>query len=35
MEIPTATPADFKVATQRIYRSAELASSITVMVEQP
>lgn len=35
MEIPTATPADFKVATQRVYRSGELASSIVVMVEEP
>lgn len=35
MEIPTATPADFRVATQRVYRAADLASSITLMVETP
>ena len=35
MEIPTATPADFKVATQRVYRSGDLASSVTLMIEQP
>ena len=33
MEIPKATPADFRTATQRVYRSGERASSITVMVE--
>jgi uncharacterized protein len=35
MEIPKATPADFKAATQRVYRSGDLASSITLMVQQP
>jgi putative CocE/NonD family hydrolase len=34
MEIPTAKPSDFKKATQRIYRSGAMASSITVMVQQ-
>jgi uncharacterized protein len=34
MEIPTALPADFKTATQRIYRSGDLASSITLMIQQ-
>jgi putative CocE/NonD family hydrolase len=34
MEIPTAKPADFKKATQRVYRSGARASSITVMVQQ-
>jgi putative CocE/NonD family hydrolase len=33
MEIPKATAADYQKATQRIYRSRNLASSITVMVE--
>jgi len=33
MEIPKAVPADFQKATQRIYRSASLPSSITVRVE--
>jgi uncharacterized protein len=33
MEIPTATPADFRKATQRVYRSGAQASSITVMVQ--
>ncbi|HKR58956.1 MAG TPA: CocE/NonD family hydrolase, partial [Pyrinomonadaceae bacterium] len=33
MEIPRATPADFQKATQRVYRSRDLNSSITVMVE--
>ena len=33
MEIPKATAADFQKATQRVYRSRNLASSITVMVE--
>jgi putative CocE/NonD family hydrolase len=32
MDIPKAKPADFKKATQRVYRSGSLASSITVMV---
>jgi putative CocE/NonD family hydrolase len=34
MEIPTAKPSDFQKATQRVYRSAATASSITVMVEK-
>jgi putative CocE/NonD family hydrolase len=33
MEIPKAVPADFQKATQRVYRSATLPSSITVSVE--
>jgi putative CocE/NonD family hydrolase len=33
MEIPTAKPADFKKATQRVYRSGSLASSITLAVQ--
>ena len=33
MEIPRATAADFQKATQRVYRSRDLNSSITVMVE--
>ncbi len=33
MEIPKATAADYQKATQRIYRSRNLASSITVMAE--
>jgi len=33
MEIPTAKPSDFQKATQRLYRSIGLASSITVMTE--
>jgi putative CocE/NonD family hydrolase len=33
MEIPTATPADFKKATQRVYRSASQSSSITLLVQ--
>jgi putative CocE/NonD family hydrolase len=33
MDIPAAKPADFKKATQRVYRSGPLASSITVMVQ--
>ena len=33
MEIPKATAADYQKATERIYRSRDLASSITVMVE--
>jgi putative CocE/NonD family hydrolase len=33
MEIPTATPADFTKATQRVYRSSAMASSITVMTQ--
>jgi uncharacterized protein len=32
MEIPKATPADFRRATQRVYRSRERASSIRVLV---
>jgi predicted acyl esterase len=34
MEIPTAGPSDFRKATQRVYRSKTMASSITVMVQQ-
>jgi uncharacterized protein len=33
MEIPTAKPADFHTATQRVYRAGALASSITLMVQ--
>jgi hypothetical protein len=33
MDIPKAAPADFQNATQRVYRSASLPSSITVHVE--
>jgi putative CocE/NonD family hydrolase len=33
MDIPTAKPSDFKTATQRVYRSGDVASSITMMVE--
>ena len=33
MEIPTAKPSDFRKATQRIYRSGPMASSITLMVQ--
>ncbi len=33
MEIPRATPADFQKATERIYRSRDLGSSVTVLVE--
>ena len=33
MEIPRATAADFQKATQRLYRSRDLNSSITVMIE--
>jgi uncharacterized protein len=33
MEIPKATAADFQKATQRIYRSRNLSSSVTVLVE--
>jgi predicted acyl esterase len=33
MEIPRATAADFQKSTQRVYRSRDLNSSITVMVE--
>jgi predicted acyl esterase len=33
MEIPTAKPSDFKTATERVYRSGDLASSITMMVQ--
>jgi predicted acyl esterase len=31
-DIPTAKPSDFKTATQRVYRSGAMASSIAVMV---
>ena len=34
MEIPKATAADFQKATQRVYRSRALNSSVTVSVEQ-
>ena len=34
MEIPTAKPSDFRKATQRVYRSGAVASSITLMVQQ-
>ena len=34
MEIPTAKPSDFRKATQRVYRSGAMASSITVMVQR-
>ena len=33
IEIPKAAPADFQKATERIYRSRSLNSSITVSVE--
>ena len=33
MEIPKAGPADFQKATQRVYRSRSLGSSVTVMAE--
>jgi uncharacterized protein len=33
MEIPTAKASDFRTATERVYRSGALASSITMMVE--
>ena len=33
MEIPTAKPADFQTATQRVYRSGSVASSITLAVQ--
>jgi predicted acyl esterase len=33
MDIPKATRADYQKATQRVYRSRELNSSITVSVE--
>src|SRR6185436_7986084 len=32
VDIPTATPEDFRKATQRVYRSGKAASSLTVMV---
>ena len=35
LDIPKATPADFKKATQRIYRSGSSASSLTLLVESP
>jgi putative CocE/NonD family hydrolase len=34
MEIPKAVPSDFKKATQRVYRSGAMASSITVTVQR-
>ena len=33
MEIPTAKPSDFKRATERVYRTGSMASSITLMVQ--
>ena len=33
MEIPTATAADFQKATQRVYRSRNLSSSVTVLAQ--
>jgi hypothetical protein len=33
VEIPKAAPSDFRKATQRIYRSKTLASSVTLLVE--
>ena len=33
LDIPKATPADFRKATERIYRSKVLASSVTLLVE--
>jgi putative CocE/NonD family hydrolase len=33
MEIPNATAADFQKATERIYRSRSLSSSVTLMIE--
>ena len=35
MDIPRATPSDFQKATQRIYRSLSLSSSVTVSEERP
>ena len=34
VDIPKATPADFRKATQRVYRSKALASSVTLLVER-
>jgi hypothetical protein len=34
MEIPKATAADFQKATQRVYRSRALNSSVALLVEQ-
>jgi hypothetical protein len=33
MEIPKATEADFQKATERVYRSTSLSSSVTLMVQ--
>jgi hypothetical protein len=33
LDIPRARPEDFKVATQRVHRSATRASGITLLVE--
>jgi predicted acyl esterase len=33
MDIPKATASDFQKATQRVYRSRSLSSSVTVSVE--
>jgi putative CocE/NonD family hydrolase len=35
IDIPRATAADFKKATQRVHRSKSLASSVTLLVEPP
>ena len=35
VDIPKATAADFQKATQRVYRSKALASSVTLLVEPP
>ena len=34
IDIPKARPEDFKIATQRVYRSKARASSITLPVER-
>jgi predicted acyl esterase len=33
VDIPSAAPADFRKATERIYRSRDRASSLTLLVE--
>jgi predicted acyl esterase len=35
MEIPRATASDFQKATQRVYRSKSLSSSLTLSTERP
>ncbi len=35
VEVPKATAADFRKATQRVYRSKSLTSSVTLLVEPP